>query len=258
MCCYLFAHWSFLGRGVSNWILDKEKKMSYLSVKLGFWSAFLSAVAFIVFTVCFVAILMVSPMFMWTDLSAYVAYVHDNNQIFQHLARLTMLLFGPLFVVLLNSVHDYAAEDKKILTRIGICFGVGFAVLICSNYFVQLSIVRQSITQGHLEGLGQIVQANPASAVSAINMLGWSLFLGLSSLFVAPVFSGSRLEKVIKIMFLLNGLSCILGGIGYVFEFTLLLFFSINFGMGGSVTIITILLCVLFKRLEKSSPVGYL
>ena len=228
--------------------------MSQLSIKLGFWSAFLSAVAFIVFTICFVAILVIGPIFIWTDLSTYVAYFNDNNQIFQHLARLTMLLFGPLFIVMLNSIHDYAADDKKILTRISIGFGVGFAILIGINYFVQLSVVRQNIEKGHLEGLIQIVQANPASVISAINMLGWSLFLGVSSLFVGPVFSGSRLEKTIKIMFLLNGIFCILGGIGYVFELTLLLFLSINFGMGGSVTIITILLCVLFKRLEKSFP----
>jgi hypothetical protein len=226
--------------------------MSQLSIKLGFWSAFLSAIAFIVFTICFVAILVVSPIFTWTDLSAYVAYVNDNNQIFQHLARSTMFLFGPLFIVMLNSVHDYADDDKKILTRISIGFGIGFAILICINYFVQLSVVRQNIEKGHLEGLIQIVQANPTSVISAVNMLGWSLFLGMSSLFVGPVFSGSRLEKIIRIMFLLNGIFCILGGIGYVFEIVLLLFLSINFGMGGSVTIMTILLCVLFRRLKKS------
>jgi hypothetical protein len=182
-----------------------------------------------------------------------VAYFNDNNQIFQHVARLTMLLFGPLFIVMLNSIHDYAADEKKILTRISLHFGVGFAILICSNYFVQLSVVRQNLEKGHLEGLSQIVQANPASVISAINMLGWSLFLGMSSLFVGPAFSGSRLEKTIGILFLLNGIFCLLGGIGYVFELVLLLFLSINFGMGGSVTIMTILLCVLFRRLEKST-----
>ena len=59
--------------------------MSQLSIKLGFWSAFLSAIAFIVFTICFVTIAMMSPIFTWTDLSAYVAYVNDNSQFFQQL-----------------------------------------------------------------------------------------------------------------------------------------------------------------------------
>ena len=227
--------------------------MSSLSIKLGFWSALLSAIAFIVFTGCFVAIVMVSPIFIWTDLSDYVFYVSNNSQFFQHLARLTMLLFGPLFIVMLNSIHEYADDDRKILARISVCFGTGFALLTGVNYFIQLSVVRQNIANGHLEGLAQIVQANPTSAISAINMLGWSLFLGLSSLFIAPVFSGSRLEQTIKAIFIANGIFCLLGGLSYVFENILLLFFSMNFGMGGSVTAITILLSILFKRLGKLS-----
>lgn len=230
--------------------------MNRLSIALGFWSAFLSAIAFVVFTLCFVAIAVTSPLFIWTDLSAYVAYVKEHSQILPHVARLTMLLFSPLFIVLLNSIEVYAATDKKILVRIGLSFGLGFAILIGINYFVQLSVVRQNIDTNHLEGLVQIVQANPTSVVSGINMLGWSLFLGLASLFVGPVFSGSRLEKTIGVMFLLNGIFCLLGGIGFVFGFVVLLFISINFGMGGAVATLTILLCILFKRLERSVPSG--
>lgn len=230
--------------------------MNRLSIALGFWSAFLSAIAFVVFTLCFVAIAVTSPLFIWTDLSAYVAYVKEHSQILPHVARVTMLLFSPLFIVLLNSIEVYAATDKKILVRIGLSFGLGFAILIGINYFVQLSVVRQNIDTNHLEGLVQIVQANPTSVVSGINMLGWSLFLGLASLFVGPVFSGSRLEKTIGVMFLLNGIFCLLGGIGFVFGFVVLLFISINFGMGGAVATLTILLCILFKRLERSVPSG--
>ncbi|MCB0213892.1 MAG: hypothetical protein KDJ52_31415, partial [Anaerolineae bacterium] len=98
--------------------------MSQLSIKLGFWSAFLSAITFIVFIVCFVAIALLNPLFIWTDLAAYVAYINDNGQLFQHSARLAMLLFGSLFIVLLNSIYDYADEDKKILAKISISFGV--------------------------------------------------------------------------------------------------------------------------------------
>jgi hypothetical protein len=102
-----------------------------------------------------------------------------------------------------------------------------------------------------VDGLVQVVQANPGSAVSAVNMLGWSLFLGLSSLFVAPIFSGSRLALVIKLAFLSNGIFCLLGGIGYVFGWLLLLFLSINIGMGGAVMTATVALSILFARSKK-------
>lgn len=220
-----------------------------LSVRLGFWSAFLIAVAFVVFTVCFVAIALTPPLFMWTNLADFVTYAGQRSQVFQQLARLTMLAFGPLFVVLLNSLFDYAPPEKRVLVQIAVCFGVAFAALTGLHYFVQLSTVRLSLLRGELNGLEQVVQANPISAISATNMLGWTVFLGLSSLFVAPVFTGSRLETAIRIAFLVNGLCCLLGGVGYVLDLTPLVFVTINLGMGGAVLIAAILLCFLFRRL---------
>lgn len=41
---------------------------------------------------------------------------------------------------------------------------------------------------------------------------------------------GLCLARVIRIAFLLNGIFCLLGGIGYVLE---KVFLAINFGMGG-------------------------
>jgi hypothetical protein len=126
-----------------------------------------------------------------------------------------------------------------------------FAVLVGGFYFVQLSAVRLSVLKEQWDGLEQIVQANPYSALSALNMLGWTLFFGLSSLFVAPAFSGGKLARLIRWLFVINGIMCLLGGIGYALEITTLVFFTINFGMGGAVTILTIALCFWFKRVEK-------
>lgn len=226
---------------------------SRLSLQLGFLSAFAIVVAFIVFTVCFVAIPFTSRPFTWTSLSDYVTYVRASSQVFQNLARLTMLVFGPLWVVMLNSIYDYAPADKRFLARISLCFGVMFAVLTGINYFVQLSAVRLSIARGEFQGLEQIVQANPWSAISAINLLGWSLGLGLSSLFVAPVFSGSRVAQIIRLAFFLNGIFCLLGGLGYVLDMVVLVFWTLNFGMGGAVLATAISLCVLLKRMERLS-----
>jgi hypothetical protein len=228
--------------------------MNQLSIKLGYWSALLSAATFIVFTICFVAIFIVNPLFTWTNLSDYVDAVHSSNQLFKFVAQSMMLLFAPLFVALLASIEEYAQPDKKILARIAIYFGVIFATLISVNYFAQLSIVRQNIAEGNLVGLEHLIMVNPGAAILAINMLGWTLFFGLSSLFVAPVFSGGRLEKVIRYAFLLNGIFCLLGGIGFVFGIPTLVFFTINLGMGAAVTVVTIALAMLFKRLDRQIP----
>lgn len=235
---------------------SQEASSKRLAIQLGFWSALLSALAFLVFTVCFVTIYFNPPLFIWTNLADYAAYATSHSSIFKDVAQLTMLLFGPLYVILVNSVHEITPVEKQPLTRLGLAFGSLFAVLISVNYFVQLSAVRLSVRQGQLAGIEQFVQANPYGGVAAINMLGWTIFLGLSSLFVAPAFSGSKLTAAIKVFFLLNGICCLIGGFAYVLEIVPVVYLTINFGMGGAVLILTILLAVLFRRMVAASRVA--
>jgi hypothetical protein len=70
-----------------------------------------------------VAIPLTSPLYVWDDMASYLNYVTNNEQTFQNPARFAMLLFGPLFVVLLRSIHDLAPHEKRPLTRIALCFG---------------------------------------------------------------------------------------------------------------------------------------
>jgi hypothetical protein len=226
-----------------------QTRINRLSAHLGFWSALLSAVAFIVFTACFTAILVLYPVIPWTDMSDYVGRFHSRNHLFQYVAQAMMLAFGPLFVILLNCIHDYARDDRKVLSRIALCFGVAFATLVCVGYFFQLTVVRLNLSSGHLDGVEQLIQTNPNSTVLAIMMLGWGWFFALSSLFVAPVFSGGALERVIKFSFLANGVFCILGALGYAFDLVLLVSLCLNLGMGAAVMVATIALSILFRRL---------
>lgn len=88
--------------------------------------------------------------------------------------------------------------------------------------------------------------------MTGLNMLGWSVFLGLASLFAAPIFSGGQLEKSIKAVLILNGVCCLLGGLSYIYEFALGVFLFITFGMGGAVTVATVLIGIWFRRLSRS------
>jgi len=197
---------------------SKEISASPLALKLGFWSAVTAFLTFVIYTVCFVAILRSSPLFTWTTLADYVAYVEAYGGVLRPLAQFSMLLFGLSFVVLLNSIHEYTRTERKILTRVSVGFGLLFAVTVGIHYFTQFSAVRLNVLEGRTEGLEHFVQANPYSILSAINMLGWTVFLGLASLFVAPVFSAAGLERLIRFALLLNGVFCLSGGIGYVWE----------------------------------------
>ena len=60
-----------------------------------------------------------------------------------------------------------------------------------------------------------------------------------------------RLEKVMRIAFILNGIFCLTGGIGYALELRVLLFMTINLGMGAAVMVAMIALAVWFKRMAQ-------
>lgn len=228
--------------------------INHLAIKLGYWSAISIVMTFAVFTVAFLAIPLTGPLFIWSSLADYLAYVRSGNTFFQDLARWMMLLFGPLVVVLFACIYELSTGDRRLLARIGLSFAVIFAALTAINYFVQLSAVRLAIQKDSTEGLEQIVQANPISAVAATNVLGWSLFLGLASLFMAPLFTGCRLQRFISICFLVNGTMCLLGGIGYVLDNVALVFLTLNFGMGGAVFGLAIGLAIFFHHYDIRSP----
>jgi len=234
--------------------LDAETSVTPLAFRLGFWSAMITVLTFVTYTICFVAILLSAPLFTWTDAADYVAYAEAYGGLFRPLAQATMLLFSLSFVVLLHTIHEVTPAGRKVLTRISISFGSLFAVTVGIHYFVQVSAVRLNVLAGRTEGLEYFVQANPHSILSAINMLGWTIFLGLASLFVAPVFSVSKSERLIRRAFLLNGLFCLAGAVGYVWEINWLIFATTTLGMGAAVLVAAAGLARWFRNREEGYP----
>jgi hypothetical protein len=227
-----------------------------LTVSIGFWAAALAALAMIVFALSFVTLTINTPVFTtWTGLADYVQYATSNNLFWQQLARFMSLLFAPLFLFAVNAVHDMTRPEERILTRIALSCAVIFATLVGVHYFVQLSTVRLQIAAGDTAGLEQFVQANPTSAIMAINMLGWTLFLGLASLFIAPVFRGDRLQRLIRVAFVVNGITCLLGGVGFVLQIIALIYVTMNLLMGGAVTLAMVALALYFRRLARARAV---
>jgi hypothetical protein len=219
-----------------------------LSLRLGFWAALGCVATFVIFTLAFIGLIFVRPLFIWSDLDAYLVFDRTYPTWLPDLARLAMLLFGPLFVVVLNSIYDLAAPAQKSLARLALLFGLGFALLTGAHYFVQLTAVRASIAAGVTDGLVQVVQANPYSAFAALNMLGWTLLLGLATLCAAPVFPGRGLALVVRYALAATGLICLAGGVGYLAQNALVVFVAMNPAMGGAVLTATVALSLYFRR----------
>ena len=104
-------------------------------------------------------------------------------------------------------VHYYAAPVKRIWSHIALVYTVIYAGMATINYAIQLVSAQRALIHGETDGLSMLVHGNP-------HAIFWSLvscyvFMNLAMLFAAPVFSGGRLERWIRRLFLLNGLSVI-------------------------------------------------
>jgi len=190
----------------------------HLTFKIGFWSCILFALSGVGYAFGMVALLLAFPIPQWRGVSETISTFSQSYIHFYSLCQTMAFISAPLFIVMLCCIHEYASDARKILTRISICFGIIFTVLSSMNYFVQFSVVRLSILKGQFEGLEQFVQWNPNSAFYSLNLLGWTLFLGLSSFFIAPIFLKEKKGNLIKWLLILNGITCVLGTVAVVFE----------------------------------------
>jgi len=90
---------------------------------------------------------------------------------------------------------------------------------------------------------------NTISGIAAVNMLGWTIFFGLSCIFAAWVFGNTRIERIIKCALLANGIMMFSSAVGYLFDIAVLIFLCMNIGMGAAVLTAEIYLSKLFKNI---------
>jgi hypothetical protein len=224
----------------------KSNAMNHTHRIMGRWSAWISTSAFMVWMLSFILIAIASPLFFWTDLEAYRVHVGDHPQFFPYLAKFFMLLFSLAFPVLVISLAEAQEGPSRILARTGAAFALMFGTLSGMHYFVQLSAMRFAMEAGEYSGLEHFLQANPHSVMSSVNMLGWTLLLGSSLLFLWAAYRKFP-GKLLRISLLTGGISCLAGSVGYLLQIDLLTFVSINLGMGGSVLLLNLSAIRFFK-----------
>ena len=158
-----------------------EKKYAY---QLGFWSAITATVLVTI-----------------AGITATAAI--------QPFATIIGFLLTSSFLIVIACIHSYASEEKKVFSLIGLSFAVIYATLISMNYFIQLTFVNQTTFDA-----SAFEMTNPQSMMWVIEILGY-FFMGLATLFTAPVFGSGKIETLIKWLFVANGVLGILTPIGY-------------------------------------------
>jgi hypothetical protein len=127
----------------------------------------------------------------------------------QPFATVVGFLLTSSFLVVMACIHSYASEERKVFSLVGLSFAIIYATLISVNYFIQLTFVRQTTFD-----VSVFDMANNQSMMWVIEVLGY-FFMGLSTLFAAPVFGSSKVESLVKWLFVANGILGILTPIAY-------------------------------------------
>lgn len=219
---------------------------------LGLWASAVSLATFVLYTLCFVWIAVTQPAFVWTNGADYVSYVQTHSQTPKLAAMALMILFSLSFLVQLECLRERIAGHRAIYLRIATHLAVAFSVLISINYFIQLGAARLMIAAGKAQGIEQLVQANPNSAVFAVNLLGWTVFLGVSCVFAALALGPGRPERVMRIAFLVNGAMMLTSAVAYVLGIQVILALFMFLGLGAAVIVESAAMCRYFHRTQAS------
>jgi hypothetical protein len=110
-------------------------------------------------------------------------------------------------VLLVSSAHAVASEEHRARTGAALALSGAFAATIGLNYLIQTTWLPAQAAHFDRDSaavVSALSMANPSSIAWAIEMWGWAWF-GVASWLVAPVFSGTRLERVTARTFVANG-----------------------------------------------------
>lgn len=153
----------------------------------------------------------------------------------------------PTLVVLFTAIRYVHEEDNQVLGSLGVNFIILFAATVGINRFVQLTVVQQSLPNVPTD-LTRFLPYSTGSVMFALEILGWGFFSSLAAVFVAPLFSSSRLNNTIRWLFILYAIFSFLS----VISFTTNIFIPTGpLAWGPILLVITILLSVYFRDLEK-------
>ena len=153
----------------------------------------------------------------------------------------------PLFVILISSIRYVNVDENQVLGSLGVSFIILFAATVSINRFIQLTVIQQSLPDVPAD-LTRFLPYSPGSVMLALEVLGWGFFSSLAALFVAPLFSSSKLNKTIRWLFILYAVVSFMSVIGFAVNSPIPLG---PIAWGPILLIITILLAVYFRKIDK-------
>lgn len=121
----------------------------------------------------------------------------------------------PGLVTLFTAIRYVNEEDNKVFGSLGVSFIILFAATVSINRFIQLTVIQQSLPDIPSD-LTRFLPYSSGSVMLALEILGWGVFSSLAAAFVAPLFSSSSLNKVIRYLFILYAIFSFMSAISFL------------------------------------------
>lgn len=170
--------------------------MSPSTQKVGFWSAVLATTFSLMYVVAQLA--------EWLGLLGSRGGPESASTPLGIVVLLTpSLLLGSAFLVLVVTVHQLAPAERRVWSHAGVAFATAYATLISVVYFVQLTLVAPRLERGQTEGIEVFLFVPFDSFLYAVDILGYS-FMSVATLFAAQVFTGTGLERTVRMFLMAN------------------------------------------------------
>ncbi len=141
-------------------------------------------------------------------------FVFPPTPLVQWVGGMVTFLTAPALVILFTAIRYVNEENNKVLGSLGVSFILLFAVTVSINRFVQLTVIQQSLPDVPAD-LARFLPYSTGSIMFALEMLGWGFFSSLAFLFVAPLFTASRLNNGIRWLFILYAVFSFMSVIGF-------------------------------------------
>jgi hypothetical protein len=157
--------------------------------RLGFWSALVAAISATVFSVA-----------AWLELLDALPRLVGLRLIYA-----SSLVLAVAFVVVMGCLHQTVSGNRRIWSFTGVSFAVLYASQVSLMYVTQLFVYLPKTRRGTLSRSETVLLSDSfGTFLQAVDGLGY-VFLGLSTVAVAPVFTGHGLERWIRRLFVANG-----------------------------------------------------
>jgi hypothetical protein len=182
--------------------------------RIGYVGALVATVVGYAYLVAYILLVALYPVQPWSGLESFA-----RSLLSSYGTALTVLQVLAFFqtlsiTVTVIAITQRASLHRRMFGRMAEVAVTSFMVLSCLHYFIQWAAVRPSILKGNLDGLSQFVQFNFDSPLSAINMLGWTLFYGLAALSISTLFHGKGRHAWVRWGFVACGINGIASAIG--------------------------------------------